>query len=82
MKTCVINSIGLTTIRDLLGTYHKLGYEHFTDSMLRKWAEEAENHYNDGLGCYFQIKYCDSKIGYTVELHIDADGYDLRDVIA
>jgi len=82
MQVAHINSNGLNQISEALGRYHKLGRDHFTPSMLAAWAADAEDHFNDGNGCYFEIRRWDSNSGSPVEVTITAEGYDLEEVEA
>lgn len=78
MQVAHINTIGLNQIATALGRHHKLGQDHFTASMLRAWAADAEDHFNNGAGCYFEIRSFDSVSGSPVEVTISADGYDVE----
>ena len=75
-----INVNGLNQIAEALGRHHKLGRDHFTPSMLNAWATDAEDHFNQGNGCYFEIRSFDTKIGTAVEVLITSDGYDIEDL--
>lgn len=75
-----INVNGFAQIADQLGRHHKLGREHFTPSMLEAWAREAEESFNDGRGCGFEIRAWDSVSGAPVEVVITATGYDVEEV--
>ena len=72
-----INVDGLNQIAEALGMYHKLGRDHFTLDMLNAWATDAEDNFNNGNGCYFEIRSFDTKSGIAVEISITADGYDI-----
>lgn len=80
MQVARINENGMNQIADALGSYHKLGRAHFTRNMLEAWATEAENNFNDGKGCQFEIRATDSALGRAVEVAITADGYDVETV--
>ncbi len=80
MQVARINANGLEQIADALGQHHKLGRDHFTPSMLNAWASDAEDHFNDGNGCYFEIRSFDSTSGAPVEVTITAEGYDLEEI--
>lgn len=80
MKIAHINTKGLIQIHQALGKHHKLGASHFTPSMLNAWAQEAEDHFNNGNGCYFEIRGTDSNSGSPVEISIEQDGYDVENV--
>lgn len=75
-----INDIGMAQIADALGQYHKA--RHFTQAMLAAWAEAAEDSFNNGSGCYFEIPGFDSNIGCPVEVTITDAGFDLETVEA
>ena len=79
MQVARINTKGLIQISQALGQHHKLGADHFTDDMLNAWMEEAENHFNDGDGCYIEIRSFDSNSGAPVEVVITPDGYEVAD---
>jgi hypothetical protein len=80
MQVAHINTKGLIQISQALGQHHKLGADHFTPAMLNAWAEEAENHFNDGEGCYIEIRSFDSNSGAAVEVVITPDGYEVADI--
>ena len=50
--------------------------------MLRAWAADAEDHCNEGNGCYFEIRSFDSASasGSAVEVSITAEGYDIEEI--
>lgn len=78
MQVAHINTSGINQIAAALGQFHKLGQDHFTAVMLQAWASDAESHFNDGNGCYFEIRSFDSNSGSTVEVAITTDGYDIE----
>lgn len=78
MQVAHINANGLAQIAEALGRHHKLGRDHFTPSMLADWASDAEDHFNDGNGCYFEIRSFDSTSGSPVEVTITVEGYDVE----
>jgi hypothetical protein len=80
MKVAHINTNGLNQIQKALGQYHKLGVDHFTDTMLMAWAAEAEDHFDNGNGCYFEIKSWDSVRGRPEVVEIDEGGYDVETI--
>ncbi len=47
---------------------------------LRAWAADAEDHFNEGNGCYFEIRSFDSASGSAVEVSITAEGYDIEEI--
>ncbi|NBW08754.1 MAG: hypothetical protein EBR82_12095 [Caulobacteraceae bacterium] len=73
-----INNNGLNQISSSLGQFHKLGQEHFTESMLHAWAAEAEESFDNGNGMCFEIKSWDSVSGHTEVVTITADGFDIE----
>lgn len=80
MQVAHINADGLAQIAEALDKHHKLGRDHFTPSMLAAWASEAEDHFNDGNGCYFEIRSFDSTSGSPVEVNITFEGYEVEEV--
>jgi hypothetical protein len=78
MQVARINEAGLKQIADALGRHHKLGRDHFTESMLMAWAQEAEDHFNDCGVCYFEIRSFDSNSGGPVVVSIDAAGFEIE----
>ena len=80
MQVAHINTNGLTQIAEALGQHHKLGRDHFTPAMLGAWASDAEDHFNDGNGCSFEIRSFDTNSGSPVEVTITADGYGVEEV--
>ena len=65
-----INAAGLSEIRAILAENHKLGGDHFTDSMIRAWADEVEFQLAEGNGATFEIKSGDHVMGWTQEFHL------------
>jgi hypothetical protein len=80
MQIARINAHGLNQIAEALGRHHKLGREHFTPVMLNSWASDAEDHFNDGNGCYFEIRSFDTNSGSSVEFIVTPEGYDVEQV--
>lgn len=80
MQVARINANGLEQIAAALGQHHKLGRDHFTPAMLNAWASDAEDHFNDGNGCYLEIRSFDSSSGSPVEVTITAEGYEVEEV--
>ena len=80
MQVARINANGLNQIAEALGQHHKLGCDHFTPAMLAAWAEDAEDHFDNGNGCYFEIRSFDTNSGAPVEVTITAEGYDVAEV--
>lgn len=80
MKVAHINTKGLIQIHQALGQHHKLGADHFTPNMLNAWAQEAEDSFNNGNGCCFEIRGFDSNTGAPVIVTIAEDGYDVEEL--
>jgi hypothetical protein len=80
MQFARINANGLQQIATALGMYHKLGRDHFTPAMLNARAADAEDHFNAGNGCYFEIRSFDTNSGSPVEVTITTEGYDVEEV--
>lgn len=72
MKT--INKIGKQEIREFLAANHKLGGEHFTDSMINAWAADAEFQMAEGNPPSVEIRSWDSVTGRTVEFTVSDKG--------
>ena len=73
-----LNKEGFRQILQALNQNHRLGVDHFTESMLNAWAFEAEKNHMDGQGCHFEISPNDSITGQPVVVYITHDGYDLE----
>lgn len=80
MKTARINAHGLEQIAQALDAHHKLGREHFTPAMIGAWASDAERHFTDGDGCYFEIRAMDSATGAPVLVTIPDSGYEVAEI--
>ena len=80
MRIARINVNGLNQIAEALGRHHKLGRDHFTPSMLNAWAMDAEDNFNQGNGCYFEIRSFDTKSGAAMEVSITSEGYEVEDL--
>ncbi len=82
MQTTVktVNSSGIAQIAEFLAKNHKLGGEHFTSSMLRAWAEEAEFQLSEGNPPSIELKARDSLSGATQEFTISEKGIDSHSV--
>ena len=82
MKTTIktINAAGLLEIRDFLGEFHKLGGDHFTDSMIRAWAADAQFQLAEGNPAAIEIRSYDSTTGATVSGEIRDAGIDCAEV--
>jgi len=73
-----LNKDGFRQILESLNRHHRLGAEHFTESMLNEWAQEAEANHENGQGCHFEIRRWDSISGQPVEVYITHDGYEVE----
>ncbi len=74
-----VNDNGIEQIANLLGEKHKLGKDHFTDSMLLAWAEEVDDSLADGNGACFEIRAWDSVSGHTERCCITDEGLDTNE---
>jgi len=69
-----VNAIGLAEIKQHLADKHKLGGDHFTDSMIRAWAAEVEKSIDEGNSACFEISCHYSISGHTELCRISDDG--------
>lgn len=69
-----VNEAGINEIHDFLADYHKLGGDHFTKSMLRAWAADAEFQMAEGNGPCIEIRSWDSVSGATVDFQVSDAG--------
>ena len=69
-----VNAAGLKEIHAFLAENHKLGGDHFTPSMLRAWAADAEFQLEEGNPATIEIKSWDSVHGHTQEFTISEAG--------
>ena len=76
IKTYTVNEFGINEIKQFLADNHKLGGEHFNQSMLRAWAADAEFQLSEGNSASIEIKSWDSVHGYTQQYTISAKGLD------
>lgn len=77
-----VNGNGIEQIANLLCEKHKLGKDHFTDSMLLAWAEEVDDSLADGNGACFEIRAWDSVSGHTEFCCITDEGLDTNEAWA
>lgn len=77
-----VNYNGIEQIANLLGEKHKLGKDHFTDSMLLAWAEEVDDSLADRNGACFEIRAWDSVSGHTELCYITDEGLDTNEAWA
>ena len=71
-----INAHGLNEIHAFLAANHKRGGDHFTPSMLRAWASEAEFQLGEGNPPTIELKSYDSIHGYAQEFTVSDAGVD------
>jgi hypothetical protein len=76
--TRTINAQGLAEIRAILSANHKLGGEHFTDSMIHAWASEAEFSLGQGNSACIEIKSWDHIHGRTQEFKLSDAAIDTQ----
>jgi len=69
-----INEKGKQEIREFLAANHKLGGDHFTDSMIDAWVAEAEFQLREGNPPIIEIKSWDSVSGHTMEYTVSDEG--------
>lgn len=69
-KTRTINDQGLAEIRAILAAHHKLGGDHFTDSMIQAWANDAQFQLDEGNAASIEIKSWDNISGRTQEFRL------------
>lgn len=72
----VVNASGLNEIRQFLADHHRLGGEHFTDSMLSAWADDAEFQMTEGNPPTIEIRARDSISGHAETYTISDAGID------
>lgn len=71
-----VNATGLKEIAEFLGNKHKLGGDHFTDDMIRAWAQDAEFQLGEGNQASIEIRAFDSISGHTENYTITDAGLD------
>lgn len=74
--TKTINAAGIAEIHEFLAANHRLGGDHFTDSMLRAWAADAEFQLAEGNPPRIEIHSADSVHGHTQEYTVSDAGVD------
>lgn len=75
-----INAAGLAEIRGFLAENHKLGGDHFTDSMVQAWAADAEFSLAEGNGASIEIPARDAIGGSPVTFTVSDAGVDSAEV--
>jgi hypothetical protein len=78
--TRTVNAQGLAEIRAILAANHKLGGEHFTDSMIQAWANEAQFQLDEGNEASIEIKSRDHISGHTQEFRLSDAAIDTQTV--
>lgn len=78
-KIAHVNKRGLAEIADNLRAYHKFG-DRLTQSNISAWAESAEDSFNNGNGCEFEIRSFDALRGEDIVVRISREGYDIEEV--
>ena len=71
-----VNATGLAEIRAILAQYHKLGGDHFTDSMIHAWAAEAQFQLDEGNPASIEIKARDHVDGYAQDFQLSDQAVD------
>lgn len=72
-----VNQNGIEQIHQFLAENHKLGGDHFDQSMLSAWAADAEYQWSLGNGACIEIRAADSIAGYPVCFVVSDAGIDL-----
>lgn len=75
-----INAQGLAEIRSILAANHKLGGDHFTDSMIQAWANEAQFQLDEGNEASIEIKSRDHINGHNQDFRLSDDAVDTQTV--
>jgi hypothetical protein len=76
MKMKIVNERGIEEIRQFLSENHKKGGDHFTRSMLKAWAADAEFQLDEGNPPIIELKSWDSVHGRTQTYTISDEGID------
>ena len=76
MTAKFINDKGLQEIHAFLADNHRLGGAHFTASMLRAWAADAEFSLSEGNDAGIEIRSFDSVHGRTQTFTVSDAGID------
>lgn len=74
-----VNAAGLREIEKFLAFHHKKGH-HFTQSMIRAWAADAEFQMDEGNPPSIEIRSFDSLSGHTETFTISEAGIDCQSV--
>lgn len=76
MKIQMVNASGLNQIRDFLSENHKYGGDHFSSSMLKAYAEEAEFQLSEGNAPFIELRAAETVSGHTEQFTISEEGLD------
>lgn len=71
-----VNAQGKQEIREFLESHHKLGGDHFTDSMIDAWAADAEFQLAEGNSASIEIRSFDAVSKQTETFTISDAGLD------
>lgn len=75
-----INAQGLAEIRAILAANHKLGGDHFTESMIRAWANQAQFQLNEGNEASIEINSWDNISGHSQEFRLSDAAIDTQTI--
>lgn len=75
-----INSVGKKEIREFLASNHKMGGDHFDDSMISAWAADAEFQLAEGSPASIEIRAFDAVSGHTETFTISDAGLDAEQI--
>jgi hypothetical protein len=75
-----VNAQGKKEIREFLASHHKLGGDHFTDSMIAAWAADAEFQLTEGNPAMIEIRSFDAVSGHTETFTISDAGMDAEQI--
>ena len=71
-----INETGMQEIRAILAENHKLGAEHFSDSMIQAWANDAQFQLDEGNAPSIEVDSWSHVRGITQDFHLSDGSYD------
>lgn len=78
VTTATVNDKGIDEIAGILAARHLLGGDHFTITMLRAWAAEAEYNYINNGYAFIEITSKDTVSGHTELYEVSDAGLDLE----
>lgn len=78
VKQYTVNKAGTQEIRQFLADKHKLGGDHFDESMIHAWAADAEFQLGEGNPASIEIRSFDSISGRTENYTITDAGLDVE----